>query len=430
MHCIVTSPPYYGLRDYSTGRWEGGDPTCDHKDQLDSQLNAGVSSAIPHTGAATKRARQVGEHKVCVKCGAVRIDQQMGLEDTPQEYVTKMVELFHEYRRVLRDDGTLWLNMGDSYSGASNSGGSSRRVDGGLPYKLNGLPKKNSGLQPKNLMGMPWRIAFGLQDDGWILRSDIIWAKPNAMPESVTDRPTTSHEHIFLLTKSPKYFYDQEAVRETSVSDHPSGNGYKRDARLSYQNADGTARGNDEQWKIQPNRNLRSVWTIATEPTPFAHFATFPQKLVERCLMAGCPHKTCAVCGAPWERLVERDEYPDGEGHFGKNGSKWKGEDKQSSGYRPRKNVEVMRQVSGNHDNPFPQKSTVGWIPTCDCSPGIATEPGLALDPFMGSGTVALVARRSGRDYIGCDLNPEYVRMANGRLDVPYTLPMMEVLQA
>jgi DNA modification methylase len=232
---VCTSPPYWGLRDY------------------------GVLGAI-------------------------------GLESTPEEYVFKMVEVFREVRRVLRDDGTVWLNMGDSY--ASQGGPLTydfNSIMGGKPevqdYQV--TRKAPAGLKPKDLVGIPWRLAFALQADGWYLRSDIIWAKPNPMPESVTDRPTKAHEYVFLLTKSARYFYDQEAVREPTLwaNDPRAGNGH-----IDY---DGKRKGEDGTGQrafvsINPaGRNLRSVWNIPTEPFPEAHFATFPKALVEPCIKAG-----------------------------------------------------------------------------------------------------------------------------------------------
>jgi len=195
------------------------------------------------------------------------VEGQLGLEPTPEEYVANLVAVFREVRRVLRTDGTLWLNLGDSYT----SGGRAPTPD---------------GLKPKDLVGIPWAVAFALRADGWYLRSDIVWAKGNPMPESVTDRPTRAHEFIFLLSKSPRYYYDADAIREAD-SGRPSGNGFVRDHRLSYRNADGTGRGRDEQWEPGGGRNKRSVWTVAIQPFPGAHFATFPPALIEPCVLAG-----------------------------------------------------------------------------------------------------------------------------------------------
>ncbi|PWC97735.1 DNA methylase N-4 [Azospirillum sp. TSO5] len=223
------------------------------------------------------------------------VDGQIGLEQTPDEYVAKLVEVFREVRRVLRDDGTLWLNLGDSFAGGGGGNyGSGKNVVSQGGQQVTNVRNRQSwltaaGLKSKDQIGIPWMVAFALRADGWYLRSDIVWSKPNAMPESVRDRPTRAHEFVFLLTKSDRYLYDHEAVKEPAVSDHKSGNGFKRDARLSYKDADG-ARGNDEQWDgVGGLRNLRSVWTVSTKPFKGAHFATFPPDLIEPCIKAGCP---------------------------------------------------------------------------------------------------------------------------------------------
>jgi len=241
VHCVVTSPPYWGLRDYGVGG-------------------------------------------------------QLGLEPTPEEYLARMVEVFREIRRVLRADGTCWVNMGDGYGGSPTSGGAATSTLNesrtAFTDRAQVIPNRRApGLKPKDLIGMPWRLAFALQADGWYLRADCIWAKLNPMPESVTDRPTKAHEYVFLLTKSARYFYDADAVRE------PAEYGFRP-----------TKGGNIYDWvgngassplktpgvlthggNPSTGRNLRTVWTIATEPTPEAHFATFPQALAARCILAGCP---------------------------------------------------------------------------------------------------------------------------------------------
>ncbi len=215
-------------------------------------------------------------------------DGQLGLEATPDEFVTALVEVFREVRRVLSDDGTAWLNLGDSYAGGGRGDGAEAAKQKTNHGSL-GFPRQKppSGLKAKDLIGIPWMVAFALRADGWYLRSDIIWAKPNPMPESVTDRPTKAHEYLFLLSKSRSYFYDAGAIAESAVSDHPSGNGYARDERLSYADANG-ARGQSEPWaNVGGTRNRRSVWTIPSSPFPGAHFATFPPKLIEPCILAG-----------------------------------------------------------------------------------------------------------------------------------------------
>lgn len=201
--CCVTSPPYYGLRDYGTGEWVGGDPECPHR-----RVSKYSDKTI--TGHAQKElAGNVGDaiyKSVCPLCGAVRIDKQIGLEETPEQYIDRLVAVFHEVKRVLKDDGTLWLNIGDSYCGTGD---------------------KVIGCKQKDLIGIPWMLAFALRADGWYLRQDIIWHKPNPMPESVKDRCTKSHEYIFLLSKKPKYYFDYEAIQEDSVckDDRRSGGG-------------------------------------------------------------------------------------------------------------------------------------------------------------------------------------------------------------
>jgi DNA modification methylase len=298
VNCVVTSPPYWGLRDY------------------------GVAG-------------------------------QIGLEKTPQEFIAKMVNVFREVRRVLRPDGTCWVNMGDSYSAQPNQRvqKSEGRDDvAGWKQATNngscGVDSRSApGLKPKDLVGMPWRLAFALQDDGWWLRQDIIWSKPNPMPESVTDRCTKAHEYLFLLTKSAKYHYDADAICEPvsiatkarlsqNVGDQA---GSERAHAGGKTNGNMKAVGRGAGWRDDPanipeTRNKRSVWEIATQPFAEAHFATFPRKLVEPCIRAGCP------------------------------------------------------------------------------------TGGVVLDPFNGSGTTGLVALAERCSYIGIELNPEYAAMAERRL--------------
>jgi DNA modification methylase len=383
VHCVVTSPPYWGLRDYG---------------------DAG----------------------------------QLGLEPTPEEYVANMVEVFREVRRVLRSDGTVWLNLGDSYAGGggfapnapSNLAGSKqttqRSREGGVPVV--------SGLKPKDLVGIPWRVAFALQADGWYLRSDIIWSKPNPMPESVTDRPTKSHEYLFLLTKSPRYYFDQEGVREP---EKPWNGGrinapkFGPERLVGGSGAPGTT---SKTFEVIKGANIRSVWTIATRPYPGAHFAVFPPELPERCIKAGSSEKgVCPECGAPWERTTERNMVPDGS--WGEQAGK-KRADAPSATVSP-SSVFRTRMVN--------QPITTGWRPTCQhgspelCQdkscpllskgvwghplsahdgwgePRLRSLPATVLDPFAGSGTVGMVANRLSRRAILIDLNPEYLKQQMAR---------------
>jgi DNA modification methylase len=279
VHCVVTSPPYWGLRDYGTAAWDGGDEACDHA--VGGQV---AQTKHPAEGHATGQRPGV-DASLCRKCGAVRIDSQLGLEPTPEAYVENMVAVFREVRRVLRADGTLWLNLGDSYA-SSPPGNTTKGVSGSSTlHGVNGesgryretldaghATKRNtvvSGLKPKDLVGIPWRVAFALQADGWYLRSDIIWSKPNPMPESVTDRPTKAHEYLFLLTKSPRYYFDADAVREQA--DPASAKRYESAFFVGPKHESGgySANGATHTGGMKPfdgGRNLRSVWTIATEP--------------------------------------------------------------------------------------------------------------------------------------------------------------------
>ena len=226
VHCCVTSPPYFGLRDYGK-------------------------------------------------------DGQIGLEETPDAYVQKMVEVFREVRRVLRDDGTVWLNLGDSYA---NGGRAARDADDKLLERgMNMRP--DDGAKPKDLLGIPWRVAFALQSDGWYLRQDIIWHKPNPMPESVKDRCTKAHEYVFLLSKGPRYYFDAEAIKEPALSElQPR----KRPNGLSVEDGKKTG-AYRPNCGVSETRNRRSVWTVATRPYKGAHFATFPPDLIRPCILAGCP---------------------------------------------------------------------------------------------------------------------------------------------
>jgi DNA modification methylase len=294
--CVVTSPPYWGLRDYGTATWDGGDAECDHMQKVGGTASSTLGEASGgHAISDEARVRSTTRSFVpyshsCGKCGATRIDSQLGLERTPEEYVANMVAVFREVRRVLKPSGTCWLNLGDSYasSGGERAYGSSDNGTGrGNGTRRHDVPA--TGLKPKDLVGIPWRVAFALQADGWYLRSDIIWSKPNPMPESVTDRPTKAHEYLFLLTKSARYFFDADAVREPWRDDGRNGQpGAPSPKALRIPGQTPHTLG-AKQWTSDhlTGRNIRSVWTIATRPYPGAHFAVFPPELPERCIKAG-----------------------------------------------------------------------------------------------------------------------------------------------
>lgn len=254
---VVTSPPYWGLRDYGTGTWVGGDSDCTHRRESkksDTTITGhknftemlGVGDAIYKTS--------------CQRCGAVRQDDQLGLEETVSEYVQKLVELFREVRRVLADDGTIWMNLGDTY------------------------------LPSKDLAGVPWRVAMGLQDDGWCLRQDIIWSKPNPMPESVKDRCTKSHEYIFMLTKQSKYFFDHEAIREPIAESSRERLEQNIDEQRGSVRAHAGDKTNGTMKAVGGDdglRSRRSVWSVPTALYKEAHFAVYPPALIAPCILAG-----------------------------------------------------------------------------------------------------------------------------------------------
>jgi DNA modification methylase len=367
VHTCVTSPPYFGLRDYG-------------------------------------------------------VDGQIGLESTPDAFVAELVKVFREVRRVLRDDGTLWLNLGDSYASAPGQAtrggleGNGHRSGGPNLSKLSRVgssPKAGQeasdisrrpfapGLKPKDLMGIPWRVAFALQADGWFLRQDIIWSKSNPMPESVTDRCTKSHEYLFLLAKSAKYYYDAEAIKEARTqaedantfrggcyiggeTDNATMGKRRTPGNKTHKAPDAYARGDDKhrtkagllaycdrEREADPNdlgtRNKRSVWTVGSAPFKEAHFATYPPKLIEPCILAGCPEFTCAKCGTALD-------------------------------------------------------SKLAPVPTCPrCKADLARigaiVPGTVLDCFGGAGTTGLVADRLQRNAILIELNPAYAEIAKRRLN-------------
>jgi DNA modification methylase len=392
VHTICTSPPYWGLRNYGNDPsvW-GGDESCDHE-----------------WGEGTDESG-----KTCAKCDAWL--GQLGLEPKPEMFVDHLVEIFREARRVLQDDGVLWVNLGDSYANDGKWGGST----GGMhPKDLHGdtgigRGKRSTGLKPKDLVGIPWMTAFALRADGWYFRQDIVWAKANVMPESVFDRCTRSHEFVFMFTKKQMYYYDYYAIREDSITKigvHKLA--AKAAHRLSYQNADGTPRGAETWNNTEGKRNKRSVWNVNPKPYAGAHFAVWPEKLVEPMILAGSSeHGCCSKCKAPYERVIDRPIAEDpGRG--------------DQSQYVMNKDVLSDRSASSAHRmlgsdyqaqiNANPP-TTKGWEPTCNC--GAEIERCIVLDPFSGSATTGLVAMKNGRDYIGFDANAVYLDLAQARLE-------------
>ena len=420
VQCVISSPPYWGLRDYGTAKWSGGKADCDHVEERKQTSSPGTFG------------QQYKE--TCKKCGARRIDRQIGLEATPDEYVATMVGVFREVWRVLRDDGTVWLNLGDSY--ATQGGRGEARMAELRPWSAGSLtcggvtcvcgncgrtPKAKTnpaargqasgtkmppGLKPKDLCGMPWRVVFALQADGWYLRSDIVWAKPNPMPESVTDRPTRSHEYLFLLSKRERYFYDADAIREDTEPYRTASfrNGsYVQGS--TFDNSASRGPGTDGTYRKMNGRNKRDVWTVNSEPTPEAHFATFPQKLIEPCILAGTSERGCCKeCGAPRVREIGRTGV-ENDANIVITGTVSTDNCHQTSGR--------VRQLSG----PTYQKviaPTGGW--RLSCKHDEPSVPCVIFDPFLGSGTVGKVAIANGRRWVGLELSEAYIKIAKKRV--------------
>ena len=277
--CVVTSPPYWGLRDYGTAKWQGGNPNCKHT------INDGTYD--PKKGTMVERPDRSSDKSKCIKCGAKRIDKQLGLEPTYQEHIQNIVELFRAIKPKLKDSATIWLNYGDSYAGTVNGTKAKdiKNDDRGFVDKPFGTIQ--GSLKPKDLVMIPNRIAIALKDDGWWIRSEIIWHKPNPMPESIKDRPTSAHEKIWLITKSKKYYYDADAIKEPTTDSYEGKRGLvkKRNKTQSAMQD----RVFNTPYHPSNTRNKRNVWTITTKPFKAAHFATFPPDLIEPCIKAGCP---------------------------------------------------------------------------------------------------------------------------------------------
>jgi DNA modification methylase len=283
---VVTSPPYWGLRDYGTATWIGGDESCDHE----TPRSRGADIKADDKQGTSKGSRPNLQWDC--KCGAIREDNQIGLEQSPDDFIEQLCVVFDEVWRVLKDDGTIWVNLGDSYSAMRDSKASPDSLRTGEGTRVGSAANRNpenlrkAGLKHKDLVGIPWRFAFAMQARGWYLRSDIIWHKPNPMPESVTDRPTKSHEYIFLMTKAPRYYYDYEAIKEDAIwaEEKRAGKG-----RLHYdgkrQGEKGT--GQENFVSIVDKKNKRSVWQVNVKGYKEAHFATYPTELIEPCILAG-----------------------------------------------------------------------------------------------------------------------------------------------
>lgn len=517
VHCVMTSPPYYGLRDYKIepSVW-GGNPECGHRfssDSLEVDLDAGRRKGVNLAAWSADNARGGAKKAGTIERPAVRQGfcrcgawlGVLGLEPTWQLFVEHTVEVFREVRRVLRKDGTLWLNIGDTYASGTTKGnsgfGTSTLSNGGAyqdevprpwaarpEFGATSMKRKRAqrdgthvgkhesmaafgpmaqpnresqpGFKPKDRMMIPARVAIALCDDGWWLRDEVVWHKPNPMPSSVDDRTTPAHEMLYLLTKSARYFYDADAIAEPANYAGQTGyfaGGGIASARALNKKPSGNETPGAGRVPIADTRNRRSVWTIATMPFPEAHFATFPPDLVEPCVKAGTSDRGCCVkCAAPWERVTTEVE----------------------SG-RVQKMPAGMATKAGDHDvvdhnkegrevapsgNPVMTTVTVGWWPSCACdqlepleplpekpsrariadeavykiaaaawreacvpvvngwrsrclaAANLPVKPAVVLDPFGGAGTVGLVADRLQRDYVLIDRGADYVAMARRRI--------------
>lgn len=352
---------------------------------------------------------------------------QIGMEPTPEEFVDHMVTVFREVRRVLKPTGTLWLNLGDTYWAGKGASAQAWSKENGRHLHRDAQSWAGKGqtrpqdrrhpvIKPKDLVGIPWMVAFALRADGWRLRGEIIWDKPNAMPESVKDRPTVAHETLFLLTKQAHYYYDHVAIQEEVTPD-------RRDTRLKpstkYEGlslvpddkAQTSHQQGMERWQFNEQgvavRNKRSVWRVPTVGYPGDHFAVFPEELIIPCLKAGTSEKgNCAACGAPWERVTEpvidvandgasSTDYPEG-----------------TTANSLAKKRQAAREQGVEYTG---ARRTVGWRPTCACQDAGLVRP-LIFDPFGGAGTTAVVAQAHGRDYYLQELNPTYVTDIQERL--------------
>jgi len=502
------------MRDYGTATWIGGDAECDHIAKKRKNLDSGLrNDGRKHKGLYEgEKATEITEYyrDTCGKCGATRVDNQLGLEPTPEQYVANMVAVFREVRRVMRPDGTLWLNLGDSYNGSGK--GATVSDKSMIHYKAQQLENKSDapGLKTKDLVGIPWRVAFALQQPdlrckgcehvahksewgkfpngrlicpncvksngwiietpGWWLRSEIIWYKTNPMPESVTDRPTKSHEQLFLFSPSAIYYYDLDAIREPhaeaslprALRGISAENKWIKGAPGSTAHTMSQARKNKrKEWEasgggnsvfdeetgrllINPGgRNKRTVWKIPTRPYKGAHFATFPTDLVEPCILAGTSEKgVCPDCGTPWVRVVETKPRPADEERI-----------KEMEALGVPRYTGNLWKIGGHYRE---VENVLGWRPTCSCYPRVdewqeypsrvhisdedyalliepirklrveliefwltmETVPGIVLDPFSGAATTGLVCQQYGRDYIGLDLSKEYHDLARRRLSL------------
>ena len=447
VHMVVTSPPYYGQREYHSDIYPvwGGNSDCNHiwgelLDVSDTlRFRPGKGSTVGNDINPEIRPGKAGRGGCfCMECGAWR--GELGLEPMLELYVSHLVEVLKEVYRVLRPDGVMFLNLGDSYAGGGHGG----HIDNKAVCGVSGPSyiKSSNGLKDTDLCGVPWRVAFALQgfsvvssesldrairclldgnstgamdalqgyannmttmDNPMWLRQDNIWAKKNSMPESTETRCTKSHEYIFMLTKSQKYYFDYFAIKEDAISysedvvevQEPIRRLIKGEAQI-----DGQEQHHSANIITRSMRRKRSVWELPTKGYGGAHFAVFPESLPEIAIKAGSPDKVCSECGTPYHRIIEKDETnavdEDRIREFAAKGI-------------PRTTANLWGSKTKYVD-----ERCVGWEPGCNCDAPV-TKP-LILDPFMGAGTTAMVAHRADKYYIGFDTNQGFIQQGNDRV--------------
>lgn len=441
VHLVCFSPPYWGLRAYAGEQgveWPevayapmpglppitipGCDLDCEHEwGDVPPRKPGQVEQTKWKQAEGAGRGQTAAQGAYCARCGGWR--GGLGLEPTIEMYIGHLMLVLREMRRVLRDDGTCWVNLGDTYFGGKGKSGyelpheaEDRRAAGKTIQRARNVPGYASarpadmpqvGIKPKDLCLIPQRFALAAQADGWWIRGDIVWAKKNPLPESVTDRPNRSHETIWMLAKSKTYFYDHIAVRQEAAAaslarvqqkTFATQRGGKKNYGSNGVNGNRSARKTLENFAANPGRNLRDVWHLATQPTKEAHFATYPEALVEIMIRAGSSEKGCCPqCGAPWKRITQK-------GMTAHDGTT----DSQYEGGTTANRLAKLRQAARERGEEYVNRvETVGWQPTC-----VHTDdpvPCVILDPFVGSGTTAIVAIRLGRRCIGIDISSEYL---------------------
>ena len=437
-HCIVTSPPYWALRDYGIAPtlW-GGRPRCKHEfDKATYTLHhdRGDSSTLEGASQDTKPVRVTSS--TCHKCGAWL--GCLGLEPTVQLYIAHLTEALMAAASLLRDDGVMFVNIGDCYAG--NGGGAqgksgargrglppgaskhqafSNRRDSSRPRvaaKGRVMAKRGEGLKPKDLVGIPWEMAFALRAAGLWLRIDNIWDKTNGLPNSADDRPTLSHETVFLFTKSAHYYYDRYGFQEAVTGNaHPRGDGINPKAIDAPEGVKANERWATSANALVASRNMRSVWTFPTAQFKGAHFATFPPELAERCIRVGTSmHGCCGLCGAAYARAIEKVENLERRQEYG-------GDEKGEYVGRSEKDysengVQTPGDVKRNILASTWDVRTIGWYPTCDCPPADVV-PCRVLDPFAGAFTTVMVADRLLRSATGIEASSSFVSLGRKRIE-------------